>query len=273
VIELRPLTDADLSAAHALTTIFGWPHRLDDWAFMARLGTGVAADLDGGLVGTAIAWPFGTIGLITVAPSAQRRGLGRQLTTAALESLGDRPVLLHATAAGLPLYETLGFVTDGTVRQLQGIARGVGLVKLALGRRLRPIGRSDKAKLTALDHAATGLDRTELMAALLESAEGIVLDQDSAAIGFALVRRFGRGHVIGPVVAPDPEAAQALIAHFLGQHAGEFVRIDVPDTAGLSGWLLGLGLADVGPAIRMVRGSLPAAGPAQCFALASQAFG
>jgi hypothetical protein len=29
---------------------------------MARLGGGVAADLDGGLVGTAIAWPFGAIG-------------------------------------------------------------------------------------------------------------------------------------------------------------------------------------------------------------------
>lgn len=271
--DLRPFTDADLPAAHVLSTIFGWPHRLADWAFMARLGSGVAADLGGGLVGTAIAWPFGAIGLIAVAPTAQRRGLGRRLTAAALDSLGDRTVVLHATAAGLPLYETLGFVAGGTVRQLQGAAFGTDLMPLALGRRLRPIGRSDTAPLTALDLAATGLDRTGLMAALLETAGGVVLDQDGVAIGFALLRRFGRGHVIGPVVAPDPAAAQALVAHLLRQHAGEFIRIDVPESAGLSEWLLKVGLADAGPAIRMVRGPLTAAGPVQTFALASQAFG
>ena len=49
--ELRPFTEADLPAAHALTQIFGWPHRLADWAFMARLGVGVAAEMDGALVG------------------------------------------------------------------------------------------------------------------------------------------------------------------------------------------------------------------------------
>jgi GNAT superfamily N-acetyltransferase len=267
------LTDADLPAAQALTTIFGWPHRLADWTFMARLGTGVAADLDGALVGTAIAWPFGTVGLIAVAPAAQRRGLGRRLTSAALDILGDRTVVLHATAAGLPLYETLGFVADGTVRQHQGAAFGAGLMKLTPGRRLRPIGRSDAAPLTALDQAATGRDRTALMEALLETSGGVVLDADGVAIGFALLRRFGRGHLIGPVVAPDPASAQALIGHLLGQHAGEFIRIDVPEAAGLSDWLLELGLADAGPAIRMVRGPLDRSGSVTTFALASQAFG
>lgn len=271
--ELRPFTDADVPAAQALTATFGWPHRAADWAFMARLGTGVVAELDGALVGTAIAWPFGTIGLIGVAPTAQRRGLGRRLTVAALDMVGDRPVVLHATAAGMPLYETLGFVADGTVRQHQGAAFGAGLVPLAPGRRLRPIGRSDAAPLTALDRQATGLDRTVLMQALLETAGGVVLDDDGVAIGFALLRRFGRGHVIGPVVAPDPASAQALVAHLLGQHAGEFIRVDVPEAVGLSDWLLGLGLADAGPAIRMVRGTLEPGGAVSTYALASQAFG
>ena len=271
--ELRPFTDADLPAAYALTTSFGWPHRLADWTFMARLGTGVAADLDGALAGTAFAWPFGAIGLIGVAPTAQRRGLGRRLTGAALDSLGDRTVVLHATAAGLPLYETLGFVADGTVRQHQGVASAAGQMELAPGRRLRPVGHSDTAVLTRLDHAATGLDRASLMDALLDASSGVVLEQDGAPAGFALLRRFGRGQVIGPVVAPDPASAQALVSHLLGQHAGAFVRIDVPEDAGLSSWLLDLGLADAGPAIRMVRGPLRRSGPATTFALASQAFG
>lgn len=271
--ELRPFTEADVPAAQAITATFGWPHRAADWAFMARLGTGVAAVLDGELAGTALAWPFGAIGLIAVAPTAQRRGLGRRLTSAALDKLGSQTIVLHATAAGLPLYETLGFVADGTVRQHQGAAFGAGLVPLAPGRRLRPIGRSDAGPLTALDQAATGLDRVALMEALLETAGGVVLDADGVAIGFALLRRFGRGHVIGPVVAPDRASAQALVSHLLGQHAGAFIRIDVPEAAGLSDWLLELGLADAGPAIRMVRGKLTLSGSATTFALASQAFG
>ena len=246
MIELRPFTDADLPAAHALTTEFGWPHRLADWTFMSRLGTGVVAEQDGHLVGTAHAWRFGTdhgaIGLIGVSPLAQRQGLGRRVTVAALDRLEDRTVVLHATAAGFKLYETLGFVADGTVRQHQGAAYAAGLMKLPPGRRLRPIGRSDAGSLIALDRSATGQDRTELFEALLEISSGVMLDGDDP-VGFALLRRFGRGHVIGPVVAPDAASAQALISHLLGQHAGEFIRIDMPEAAGLSDWLQDLGLA------------------------------
>lgn len=277
MISLRPLTEANLPAAHALTTEFGWPHRLADWLFMARLGTGVAAEQNGALVGTALAWRFGVdhgaVGMIGVSPGAQRRGLGRRLTMAALDCLESRIVVLHATAAGMPLYETLGFVADGTIRQHQGAAYGAGLMELPPGQRLRPIGRSDTGPLTALDRSATNLDRTALFAALLEVPSGVILDDDGAAIGFALLRRFGRGLVIGPVVAPDPVSAQALISHLLGQHAGEFIRIDVPEAVGLSNWLQHLGLADVGPAIRMVRGPLLHSKPPMTFALVSQAFG
>lgn len=277
--ELRPFTEADLPAAHALTQIFGWPHRLADWTFMTRLGAGVVAEMDGALVGTAVAWTFGAVGLIGVSPAAQRRGLGRKLTLAALAPLEGRVTVLHATVAVMPLYEALGFVADGTVRQLQGAAFGAELVPLAPGRRLRPIGRSDTAPLAALDREATGLDRAVLMTALLEASGGVVLDHEGEAIGFALVRRFGSGHLIGPVVAPDREAARSLIAHLIGQHAGEFVRIDVPEwegpAGGLSAWLLGLGLGDAGPGIRMVRGAQPQPQPGAVttFALSSQAFG
>jgi len=278
VTRLRPFTEADLQAAQALTRVFGWPHQLADWAFMARLATGVAAvDDEGALIGTALAWRFGAahgaIGLIGVSPTAQRQGFGRRLTTAALDSLEGRTVVLHATAAGLKLYEALGFVAEGTVRQHQGAAYGASLMPQPPGRRLRPIVRSDTAPLTALDHAATGLDRSELMQALLETSGGVALDDGGTVVGFALFRRFGSGHVIGPVVAPDAASAQTLVGHLIGQHAGEFIRIDVPEAAGLSDWLQDLGLADAGPAIRMVRGPLLRSRTVTTYALATQAFG
>ena len=69
--------------------------------------------------------------------------------------------------------------------------------------------------------------RQALIEALFTHAEAtVVLDHDgSAACGFALLRRFGRGHVIGPVVAHDADGAKALIAHLSGLNAGRFTRI------------------------------------------------
>jgi hypothetical protein len=32
----RPMTPADLPAAHALSVQLKWPHRLDDWAMLQR---------------------------------------------------------------------------------------------------------------------------------------------------------------------------------------------------------------------------------------------
>jgi GNAT superfamily N-acetyltransferase len=278
-VALQPFTADDLPAAHALTAGFEWPHRLDDWAFMSRLGWGIAAKYEGRLVGTALAWLYGahhaSLGLVGVSPALQGQGLGRRLIQAVLDGLGDRNVILHATQAGLPLYRSLGFVEGGTVQQHQGAAFQARLVPLAQGQRLRPIGRSDPAVLAALDQAATGQQRDELLSALLDASSSVVLDHDGAAAGFALLRRFGFGHVIGPVVAPTQVAAQGLISHFLGQHAGQFIRIDVPETAGLSTWLQQLGLGGAGPAIRMTRGTPPrtSRNGVASYALVSQAFG
>lgn len=275
---LRPLLPEDLPAAHALSTAFNWPHRLEDWTFMHDFGRGVVAERDGQVVGTALCWTYGShraaLGMVGVAPAMQGQGVGRRLMEHALSALGDRAVALHATEAGLPLYRALGFVPTETVRQHQGATFQDGLVPLCEGERLRPIGRSDPLVLAALDRQASGMERQTVLAALIEAATGVVLDRGGKAVGFALLRRFGRGHVIGPVVAPDAAGAKALIGYFLGSRPGQFIRLDVPEESGLSPWLEGLGLTDADHAVRMVRGgSLCGTGHVSTFALISQAFG
>nr|WP_305123246.1 GNAT family N-acetyltransferase [Roseomonas sp. GC11] len=275
---LRQFQAADLEGGHALTRGVSWPHRLEDWHFFHSLGFGFAAEEGGQLLGTALGWEFGedhgAVGLIVVAPEAQGRGLGRLLTSAVLERLGDRSVALTATDAGYPLYVKLGFEVVGAVHQHQGAAFSVGLVPLAAGERLRPLGRSDLELVRGLDAAATGLDRAALLEALLGVAEGVVLERGGQPVGFSLLRRFGRGHVIGPVVAPDLAAAQALVAHWLGVRSGQFLRIDVPAESGLSPWLQEMGLAQVDNARAMRRGPAPVPrGDVARFALVSQALG
>jgi predicted N-acetyltransferase YhbS len=276
---LRRLREDDLEAAAALSRAVGWPHRLEDWHFGWRLGEGLVAQAAGRVVGTIMAWRFGaehaTLGHVIVAPEAQGQGHGRRLMMAMLDQLGaTTSVKLHATAAGQPLYASLGFVPHGGgVWQHQGTASGVGLVPLAEGERLRPAGRGDAALLRRLDMAATGLDRAALLWSLLEVAEGVVLMRGEEPTGFGLLRRFGRGYVAGPVVAPDEAAARSLMAYWIGRHSGQFLRIDLVGDGKLSSWLQESGLVPVEGVIPMWRGSAPPTAGLHCFGLSSQALG
>lgn len=266
---------ADLGGAQAITSSFGWPHRVEDWEFMFGLGRGWAVQQDGVLVGTGMCWTFGAragaLGLVCVAPAQQGRGLGTRLLERLLEALEGRQIVLFATDAGVRLYERLGFQECGRIRQQQGAAIRLRTAPLQPGKRIRPVGRGDPARLAVLDREATGMDRRALIGALLQVGTGVVLENEGTAEGFAILRRFGIGQVIGPVVAPDAAGAQALIGYFLVANPGQFMRIDVAEETGFAPRLRKLGLADAGGAVRMVRGAREER--PRAFALASQAFG
>nr|WP_216668607.1 GNAT family N-acetyltransferase [Paraburkholderia xenovorans] len=247
-----------------MTVELKWPHRTDDWRFVALLGEGFVAEDASGVIGTALCWKYGdgraSLGMVIVSPAQQGRGIGRKLMELVLEELGGRVTFLHATTAGQPLYEKLGFRAAGTLDQHQGAVFQPPLVSLPPGERLRPLGSSDTARLVELASRASGLDRGDVLPALLDTADGIALDRDGELIGFALFRRFGRSFAIGPVVAPESEdssRAKALISHWLALNEGVFVRIDTPGESGLTEWLEQLGLPRVDTVVKMVRPAAP----------------
>jgi ribosomal protein S18 acetylase RimI-like enzyme len=276
-VRLRPFRASDLEAAQALSAELQWPHRLEDWRFALAHGAGVVAERDGRVVGTALRWLWGTdratLGLVIVSPALQGQGIGRRLMTELLQDTGRRHVLLHATE-GQSLYERLGFRSVGEIRQHQGIAAKAPWPALAEGERLRPPEWHDGDVLAALDVKAAGLPRPSVVRQLLSDEQVVVFDRNGQAVGFSVLRRFGRGHAIGPVVAPDVASARALIAHWCHLYAGKFLRIDVDAESGLPEWLESLGLQRAGRATAMVRGKLPPRGPA-CggWALTSHAMG
>jgi hypothetical protein len=113
-----------------------------------------------------------------------------------------------------------------------------------------------------------------LIRRLLDAGDTVVLDRDGEAIGFAVLRRFGRGQAIGPVVAPEVVGACALIAHWVNHCAGKFVRVDVDFASGLTEWLESLGLQRAGNPAAMVRGAaLARSAVTRQYALVSQALG
>ncbi|MBU6487585.1 MAG: GNAT family N-acetyltransferase [Burkholderiales bacterium] len=259
-IHYRPFTVADVDAAHALTLELKWPHRAEDWLFVANLGAGFVAERDGRVVGTVLCWKYGqdtsSLGMVIVSPASQGYGIGRRLTEMALEALGPRATVLHATPAGLPLYEKLGFAPIGMLDQHQGAALQPPLLPLPSRERLRPLGVNDTPRLIELASRASGLDRSAVLPALVACSDGIGLDRDGELIGFALFRRFGRGRAIGPVIAPrdaDPVRAKAMIGHWLASNPGMFIRIDAPRESGLTEWLEALGLTRVDSVVKMAR--------------------
>ncbi|MBB6255150.1 GNAT family N-acetyltransferase [Nitrospirillum iridis] len=278
LVKLRDMTADDLPQAHALSRKLQWPHRIEDWDFMLRAGIGIVAEENEAIVGTIMGWPYGpevaTLGMVIVAGEKQGAGIGRQLMDAMMARLGDRTIVLNATTEGLPLYTHLGFIPFGEIQQHQGAAFSVPIPSLRPNERVRPLSSSDHDAIVALDRRACGMDRAALFAELRKAAHGVVLDRDSQAIGFALFRRFGRGYVIGPVVAPDAEGAKTLISHWLGSNAGMFARVDIPHDDDLAAWLDDLGLPCVGRVTRMARGPLAAPDiDVHTFALVSQALG
>lgn len=274
----RKFRPADVAAAHGLSLEVGWPHRLEDWRFVRRLGMGHVA-LDGRrVVGTILTWKHdrrnASLGMLIVDPAFQGRGIGKRLMGLALRDVTGRSVMLTGTPAGQPLYEKLGFKAIDKVEQHHGIAAQVPALPLPPGERLRPAVASDAPKLTALAARSTGVSRARMMPRLLEVAEGIVLARAGEMLGFAIFRRFGRGYVIGPVVAPDAARAKALVSHWVAMHPGKFLRIDIYASTGLGPWLDSIGLPKNDTSVAMVKGRAPRRDPdLHTFALVNQSLG
>lgn len=252
-----------LDGALALSQAERWPHRREDWALLSSLSRGVVALAGGEVAGTALATPFGPVAManmIIVGRRMRGRGLGRHLMDRVMAEAAPAEWRLIATAEGQPLYEKLGFVATGRIAQHQGI-----LTAAPDAPALRP---ADRAVAGALDRAAaTGADRAPLLDALWDVAELV-----AAPGGYAARRTFGRGELIGPVIAPEAETAKALIAALMAGREERFLRLDVPEESGLSPWLESLGLPRVGGGTCMSRGT-PAPRGGTTFALAAQALG
>lgn len=271
------LRDDHLPQALALSQALSWPYRAEDWAFAHRLGRGFAVEVDGRLAGTALWWPYGddhaSTGMIIVSPDAQRRGIGAAMMDALLADAGHRTIILNSTVEGRALYERLGFVPYGEVFQHQAVLTQAP-PPVPGDATLRNLAPADVPALRAVDRDGSGMVRDLLLEALLEIGDVMVAERDGRVIGYGCVRTWGRGVVIGPVVAPDGDVARALIAALAARHVDTFVRIDVTRASGLSPWLESIGLPRVGDVVAMVRGSPPRPGrAATLFALSNQSLG
>lgn len=271
-LDIVPFGTEHLEGALALSRQAGWPHRLEDWETALAMSTGVVVLENEKVVGTTLTTLFGgcaTINMVIVAEAIRGRGLGRRLMEAGLDGAHGVPCRLVATQEGLPLYEKMGFRQVGDILQCQGICAAVEA----------PIDvewmqSGDLPQIAALDRAAFGDDRSKLIFYMKDIGRFAVIRRDGHVAGFSATRPFGRGEVIGPVVAENADDAKKLILFQIAARGDRFLRIDTPKDLGLSQWLAERGLIHVGGATAMQRGGQVNPSPrVKTFALANQAFG
>ncbi|SCW80047.1 Acetyltransferase (GNAT) domain-containing protein [Rhizobium mongolense subsp. loessense] len=231
-MKIGDIAEAELDQLHALSIAVGWPHRAEDWHFLRCAGRGVVAlDDIGRVLGSAMWFPYGdnfaTIGMVITSPRLQANGTGRWLMQHAFAGLEGHNIGLNSTRAARRLYLSLGFTAEKIVYQCQGEAHEPDAMdEMPGGALMRAVDLADLALLGDLDRRAYGADRTPVLAALLKHSRAFGLFRNGRLDAFSFCRPFGRGHVVGPVVAHDDQDAIAVIRPHVSQHAGRFLRLD-----------------------------------------------
>ena len=215
---LHPLLEADLDsvdevvkAAYNLSgsrkdTLRQYLKLQPDGAFVVKDNdsiVGFGAALDYGA--------FAYIGLMSVHPSVQKRGVGRILMNTLLAWLTERgcqTVLLDASQAGAPLYLQYGFVEDDRtlhMRRVQNTAMPITHFE-----EFSRLKAKDFAKLVAFDTTHFGASREALLATYsINDPQRVFITRGSK--GDVTGYLIAQSHTIGPWVAGSVEDAEQLL--------------------------------------------------------------
>lgn len=276
-LNILPITVADIPGLHQLSVAAGWAHRPEDWEFVLQMGEGVfAADQIGRIVGSAMFYPlsedFGALGMVIIAPRLVEHGTSHWLIEHMIVRAGERDLTVAAIPDAYPVYISFGFRAGPTVFQCQGIVAGNSTV-IPGARQMQP---DDLSAVHQLDTRAFPVPRARILDLVMPMSSGTVIEKDGCITGFALRRPFGRGQIIGPVVALDDDDAIALVAPHLAACEGSFVRVDTrePEGGRFRNYLHSAGLKLHDTVISMARGSeRTAPGPQRVFSLLNQGVG
>ncbi|APZ51486.1 GNAT family N-acetyltransferase [Salipiger abyssi] len=200
---------------------------------------------------------FAFLGLYLCRPEWRGRGVGFSLWRHALTHAGGRTVGLDGVAEQQENYARSGFVLTGSTTRLEGMAAAPAPMRAAT--------MDDLPALSALDKAANGIARPRFLSAWLApcpTRRSVVLDGAQGPAGFATARLCREGCKVGPVVAPDLDAALALADAAAAAVGAERYIVDVPGPQpAFRAALEARGFAATFATARMYRGTPPESAP------------
>jgi GNAT superfamily N-acetyltransferase len=223
-LRIDRLTPDHVDAATRLSTSVGWNQTPADWRRLLDLypATCFGGWVDDSLVATSTLATYddrvGWVGMVLVDEQFRSRGFGSAIFEAALDAgrtAGLETIGLDATDAGRNIYDGYGFETLG------GIDRWRGAPAATPSANVHEF--AETSEVASFDEARCGVDRTPLLAHLLDSPDTVGLrhTDEGETDGYLVVRPGRTCAQVGPVVADSA----AVLGDLLGAVGA---RIDAP---------------------------------------------
>ena len=223
-VTVRLLTHADLPAADSLFNgAYGRSSGLGQTALNDHLtwqeDGWLLAEQGQAAVGMVYAIRFDTytyVGVMSVVPRLQRRGVGQALMSrllADLKTQGVKTVRLDATPEGVALYKRFGFIEEGTKMLFRRVKPMRDESPVMSPVAVRPLLYKELATLNTYDLPRFGADRSRVLKTLLKRYQERAFSCWNAGrlTGYVLASP----RIIGPWVADDPETAEGLLLEAL----------------------------------------------------------
>jgi GNAT superfamily N-acetyltransferase len=261
-LRIRSMRTDEISIAVDWAAGEGWNPGLADAACFAMVDPDgfLIGELDGAPVATVsclnYSASFAILGLYIVREDMRGRGHGLRLWSAAIAHAGPRAVGLDGVVAQQQNYKKSGFKRAYANVRYGGIvaapdAQPAGVIAMA---------EVPLAFVEAYDATVFPAPRTAFLRAWISSPGhvGRALVRDGQLVAWGVIRRCRKGNKIGPLVADDRDAAEAVLAALLTSAGSGEIFLDVPsvnrDAIALA---QNLGLAPVFETARMYTGPIP----------------
>jgi GNAT superfamily N-acetyltransferase len=261
-LHIRPMRPDEISIAVNWAAAEGWnPGLADDACFAVTDPQGFfIGELDGEPAATVscinYSASFAFLGFYIVRKDLRGRGYGLRIWNTAIAHAGPRVIGLDGVVAQQQNYRKSGFQLayanvryGGTVAAPD--ARHAGVVALT---------EVPLAAVEAYDATVFPAPRPAFLRAWIGSPGhiGRALVRDGRLVGWGVIRPCRKGRKIGPLVADDRAAAEAVLSALLAGVGDDEIFLDVPSTNRDAVALAqDLGLAPVFETARMYTGAIP----------------
>lgn len=266
-LSIRPMRKDEISIAIDWAAAEGWNPGLADAACFAVPDPAgfLIGERDGVPVATVSCINYGAhfafLGFYIVRPEARGRGHGLRIWNAAMAHAGARVVGLDGVVAQQGNYKKSGFaLAYANIRYGGSVAASNADTIAPPPAHVVPLRDVPFAMVEADDATVFPAPRSAFLRAWIDAPGhvGRALVREGRLAGWGVIRPCQRGRKIGPLVADDRSAAEAIASALLAAAGGGEIFLDVPAVNGEAVRLAeGLGLAPTFETARMYTGAIP----------------
>lgn len=259
----RALTQAEAETLIGWAAQEGWnPGRSDaclfhDYDPEGFIGCFVDGRMAAGISAIRYGDDYGFIGLYICHPEMRGKGYGQRVWDAAMARLDGRTIGLDGVPEQQANYAKMGFELAYRTWRWSGQYKPNG----SLNRSISDVSDELSYDVIAFDRQFFPAPRDGFISEWITPPHicKTVL-RDGKVSAYGVLRKCRDGFKIGPLFAQTGKDAQAIFEGLAEAAAGDFIHIDVPETAmAISGFLLNAGFTKGFVTARMYRGTSPAA--------------